>query len=69
MRGASLEPELIRKASGGDARAFEQLIEMHYDFIHATAWKWTRSRCDADDIAQQMKLLSRRLLQRWFLLR
>ena len=49
-----MEPELIRKASGGDARAFEQLIEMHYDFIHATAWKWTRSRSDAEDVAQDV---------------
>jgi RNA polymerase sigma-70 factor (ECF subfamily) len=49
-----LEPELIKKAIGGDAQAFGQLIEMHYDFIHATAWKWTRSRADAEDIAQDV---------------
>jgi RNA polymerase sigma-70 factor (ECF subfamily) len=49
-----LEPELIRKACGGDAQAFGQLIEMHYDFIHATAWKWTRSRTDAEDVAQEV---------------
>lgn len=49
-----MEPELIRKAIGGDAQAFGQLIEMHYDFIHATAWKWTRSRADAEDIAQDV---------------
>ncbi|MDB5525439.1 MAG: polymerase sigma factor [Rhizobium sp.] len=34
--------------------AFGQLLEMHYDFIHAVAWKWTRSRPDADDIAQDV---------------
>lgn len=49
-----MEPELIRKATGGDAQAFGQLIEMHYDFIFATAWKWTRSRVDAEDIAQDV---------------
>ena len=49
-----MEPELIRKACGGDAQAFGQLIEMHYDFIHATAWKWTRSRADAEDVAQDV---------------
>jgi RNA polymerase sigma-70 factor (ECF subfamily) len=27
---------------------------MHYDFIHATAWKWTRNRVDAEDIAQDV---------------
>jgi RNA polymerase sigma-70 factor (ECF subfamily) len=49
-----LEPELIRKACGGDAQAFGRLVEMNYDFIHATAWKWTRNRVDAEDIAQDV---------------
>jgi len=49
-----LETELIRKASQGDRLAFGQLLEMHYDFIHAVAWKWTRSSPDADDIAQDV---------------
>ena len=49
-----MEPELIRKASGGDPQAFGQLVEMNYDFIHSTAWKWTRNRVDAEDIAQDV---------------
>lgn len=49
-----MEPELIKKASHGDRLAFGQLVEMHYDFIHAVAWKWTRNRSDADDIAQDV---------------
>lgn len=49
-----MEPELIQKASHGDRLAFGQLVEMHYDFIHAVAWKWTRNRADADDIAQDV---------------
>lgn len=49
-----MELELIRKASEGDRLAFGQLLEMHYDFIHAVAWKWTRSSADADDIAQDV---------------
>lgn len=49
-----MELELIRKASQGDRLAFGQLLEMHYDFIHAVAWKWTRSSADADDIAQDV---------------
>lgn len=52
--GRCLEPELIRKASGGDAQAFGQLVEMNYDFIHSTAWKWTRNRVDAEDVAQDV---------------
>jgi RNA polymerase sigma-70 factor (ECF subfamily) len=34
--------------------AFSQLLEMHYGFIHAVAWKWTRSSPDADDVAQDV---------------
>lgn len=34
--------------------AFAQLVEIHYDFIHAVAWKWTRNRTDAEDIAQDV---------------
>jgi RNA polymerase sigma-70 factor (ECF subfamily) len=49
-----LEAELIEKAARGDRSAFGRLIELHYDFIHAVAWKWTRSRVDADDIAQDV---------------
>lgn len=49
-----MEPELIRRASQGDRLAFGRLLELHYDFIHAVAWKWTRSGADADDIAQDV---------------
>ncbi|MBL0373175.1 sigma-70 family RNA polymerase sigma factor [Rhizobium sp. KVB221] len=49
-----MEPELIRRASHGDRLAFGQLVEMHYDFIHAAAWKWTRNRADAEDVAQDV---------------
>jgi RNA polymerase sigma-70 factor (ECF subfamily) len=49
-----LEPDLIRRASAGDRTAFGQLLEMHYDFIHAVAWKWTRSQADAEDVAQDV---------------
>lgn len=49
-----METDLIRKASQGDRLAFSQLLEAHYDFIHAVAWKWTRSAADADDIAQDV---------------
>jgi RNA polymerase sigma-70 factor (ECF subfamily) len=34
--------------------AFGELLEMHYDFIHAVAWKWTRNRTDAEDITQDV---------------
>lgn len=49
-----MEPELIRRACQGDRTAFGRLVEMHYDFIHAVAWKWTRNQSDAEDIAQDV---------------
>jgi len=44
---------LIRAAQAGDARAFETLLERHYDTVYRFAWKWCGSRADAEDITQQ----------------
>ncbi len=44
---------LIRRAQGGEARAFAALVDLHYDTIHRFAWKWCGHRTDAEDIAQQ----------------
>lgn len=43
---------LAALAQAGDREAFATLVERHYDFIHRVAWKWCRSRADAEDIAQ-----------------
>lgn len=45
---------LVFAAAGGDRSAFAQLLERHYDRIHALAWQLTGSRADADDIAQEV---------------
>jgi len=52
------EEALIRAAQSGDAAAFEQLLERHYDTVYRFAYKWCGSRVDAQDITQQacMKL-------------
>jgi RNA polymerase sigma-70 factor, ECF subfamily len=49
---------LIRQAQGGNAAAFAELLDLHYDTIYRFAWKWCGHRTDAEDIAQQscMKL-------------
>ncbi len=49
---------LIRAAQSGDADAFEQLLEAHYDTLYRFAYKWSGNRADAEDITQQacMKL-------------
>ena len=45
---------LVVRAQNGDAEAFAELIEDHYDLIHRTAWKWCGNRADAEDIAQDV---------------
>lgn len=45
---------LVVRAQNGDAEAFGELIEDHYDLIHRTAWKWCGNRADAEDIAQDV---------------
>jgi len=51
---AALTPALVARAQNGDAEAFGELIEDHYDLIHRTAWKWCGNRTDAEDIAQDV---------------
>lgn len=56
--------ELIRRAQGGQAAAFAELVDLHYDLIHRFAWKWCGHRADAEDIAQQACIkLARSLAQ------
>jgi len=51
---AAVTRALVVRAQNGDAEAFGELIEDHYDLIHRTAWKWCGSRTDAEDIAQDV---------------
>jgi RNA polymerase sigma factor (sigma-70 family) len=48
------DSSLVRKAIGGDRRAFNDLVERHYDFIFRVACKWLGRRQDAEDIAQDV---------------
>lgn len=48
-----MSAELLNKAREGDRDAFSQLVETHYDFIHAIAWRWCGVAGDAEDIAQE----------------
>ncbi len=45
---------LVVRARNGDAQAFGELIEEHYELIYRTAWKWCGNRHDAEDIAQEV---------------
>lgn len=45
---------LVSLAQRGDRRAFGTLVEQHYDLIFRTAYKWSGTRADAEDIAQEV---------------
>lgn len=46
------DAELVRAAAAGREDAFEQLIRRHYQTVLNAAWRYTRNREDALDIAQ-----------------
>ncbi len=45
---------LAVRARNGDADAFAELVERHYDAIYRTAWRWCGNRSDAEDVAQEV---------------
>lgn len=51
---ADPDSALARAAAAGDRKAFEALLERHYDRVHGLAWRLTGSRADADDVAQDV---------------
>jgi len=48
-----MDESLIRRAQGGDAASFAELLDLHYDTIYRFAWKWCGHEANAEDIAQQ----------------
>jgi RNA polymerase sigma-70 factor, ECF subfamily len=48
-----MDDTLIRRAQGGDATSFAELLDLHYDTIYRFAWKWCGHAANAEDIAQQ----------------
>lgn len=48
------DAELVKQACGGDAKAFELLVNRHYDTIFRFAFQWCRNQSDAEDIAQNV---------------
>ncbi|MDK1388242.1 RNA polymerase sigma factor [Sinorhizobium sp. 8-89] len=49
-----MDAELVEKAVRGDREAFSLLVERHYDFVRAVAWRWSGNGADAEDIAQDV---------------
>jgi len=46
--------ELIDKACAGDALSFAALADRHYMTVYRYAFKWCRSREDAEDVTQEV---------------
>jgi len=46
--------ELAARAAGGDAAAFQILLERHYDSVYRIAFRFSGLREDAEDIAQDV---------------
>ena len=44
---------LIKRLTSGDESAFSKLIETYYEMIYRTAYKWSGSQHEAEDIAQE----------------
>lgn len=50
----TIETELIRQAQAGDQRSFAVLCDHQYMTVYRYAYKWCRSREDAEDITQEV---------------
>ncbi|MFP6780800.1 MAG: sigma-70 family RNA polymerase sigma factor [Gammaproteobacteria bacterium] len=48
--------ELAIKAAGGDAQAFQLLLECHYDQIYGVAFRFFGNQAHAEDIIQDVCL-------------
>jgi RNA polymerase sigma-70 factor (ECF subfamily) len=46
--------ELVQLSVGGDARAFERLVQRHYMSAYKVSYKWCGIKEDAEDIAQEV---------------
>lgn len=59
------DQQLVRQACAGDARAFESLLERHYDRIFRMAFKWCRNQSDAEDITQNVCIKLARAIRQY----
>jgi RNA polymerase sigma-70 factor (ECF subfamily) len=56
------EVELVRKAQGGDRRAFDRLVELHMPQVWGTVWRVLRHREDTEDVVQEVFVTAHRAL-------
>jgi len=57
------EAVLVRKARGGDRRAFDRLVELHLPRVWATVWRVLRHHEDTEDVVQEVFLTAHRAIQ------
>ena len=50
---ATVSPDLIEQAKGGDHHAFRKIVEAHQGFAYAVAYRFVGNRNEAEDITQE----------------
>lgn len=61
----SAETDLISRAAGGDASAFQALVERHRAMVYRVAYQFAGNHHDAEDIAQDVFIKVFRSLDRF----
>lgn len=61
----SADADLISRAAGGDASAFQALVERHRSMVYRVAYQFAGNHHDAEDIAQEVFIKVYRSLDRF----
>ena len=61
----SIDSDLISRAAGGDASAFQALVERHRSMVYRVAYQFAGNHHDAEDIAQEVFIKVYRSLDRF----
>ena len=61
----SPDADLISRAAGGDASAFQMLVERHRSMVYRVAYQFAGNHHDAEDIAQEVFIKVYRSLDRF----
>ena len=62
---SSVDSDLISRAAGGDASAFQALVERHRSMVYRVAYQFAGNHHDAEDIAQEVFIKVYRSLDRF----
>src|SRR5687767_1696410 len=60
-----MDSDLITRAAGGDATAFQALVERHRSMVYRVAFQFAGNHHDAEDIAQEVFIKVYRSLDRF----